>query len=137
MKAQRKDFSSKEELKERIIKQALEDFATHGIKSIRMDDIANALKISKRTLYETFEDKETLLRECILYHQVTSRAALKELVANSTNVLEVILICYQASVEAYHRVNKAFFDDMKKSPKVYELLKDNREQDHDVAVKLL
>lgn len=102
-----------------------------------MDDIANALKISKRTLYETFEDKETLLRECILYHQVTSRAAVKELVANSTNVLEVILICYQASVEAYHRVNKAFFDDMKKYPKVYELLKDNREQDNDVAVKFL
>ncbi|NDV63875.1 TetR/AcrR family transcriptional regulator [Bacteroides sp. 224] len=137
MKEQRKDSSSKEVLRERIIKQALDDFAVHGIKSIRMDDIANALKISKRTLYETFADKETLLRECILYHQATSRETLKELVANSTNVLEVILKCYQASVEAYHRVNKAFFEDMKKYPKVYELLRNNKEKDNDVAVNFL
>ena len=42
------------ELRERIIDTALNSFATHGIKSITMDDIAAALGISKRTLYEVF-----------------------------------------------------------------------------------
>ena len=53
------------ELRERIIDTAVEAFSAHGIKSITMDDIATSLGISKRTLYEVFSDKETLLEECI------------------------------------------------------------------------
>ena len=34
-----------------------------------MDEIAAALGISNRTLYEVFPDKETLLEECILKSQ--------------------------------------------------------------------
>ena len=47
--------------KERIIDQAMQMFATQGIKSVRMDDIAQHLGVSKRTLYELFGDKEGLL----------------------------------------------------------------------------
>ena len=61
-----KEHPQRLELRERIIDTALNSFATHGIKSITMDDIAAALGISKRTLYEVFSDKETLLMECIL-----------------------------------------------------------------------
>ena len=61
-----KEHPQRLELRERIIDTALNSFATHGIKSITMDDIAAALGISKRTLYEVFADKESLLKECIL-----------------------------------------------------------------------
>ena len=44
-------------------------FATKGIKGVTMDDIAMGLGISKRTLYEMFEDKEELLIACMLEHQ--------------------------------------------------------------------
>ena len=47
--------------RERIIEHAMEMFATQGIKSVRMDDIASQLGMSKRTLYELFGDKEELL----------------------------------------------------------------------------
>ena len=47
--------------KERIIEQAMQMFVTQGIKSVRMDDIAQQLGVSKRTLYELFGDKEGLL----------------------------------------------------------------------------
>lgn len=60
-----KDASQRAELKERIIATATEAFTTKGIKSITMDDIAAALGISKRTLYEVFVDKESLLKDCI------------------------------------------------------------------------
>ncbi len=39
----------------------MEMFRSQGIKSVRMDDIAQQLGVSKRTLYELFGDKETLL----------------------------------------------------------------------------
>ena len=44
-------------------------FAESGIKSIRMDDIARTLAVSKRTLYEMFADKEELLYLCIRHLQ--------------------------------------------------------------------
>lgn len=47
--------------KDRIIEQAMQMFVREGIKSVRMDDIAQQLGISKRTLYELFGDKEGLL----------------------------------------------------------------------------
>ena len=61
-----RDASQKAELRERIIMTATEAFTLKGIKCITMDDIAAALGISKRTLYEVFADKESLLKECIL-----------------------------------------------------------------------
>ena len=42
-------------------------FVELGIKSIRMDDIAHTLGISKRTLYEMFADKEELIYLCMKY----------------------------------------------------------------------
>ena len=56
-----KHSTSRVELRERIILAAVELFTTNGIKSITMDEIAASLGISKRTLYEVFPDKETLL----------------------------------------------------------------------------
>ena len=64
-----RDASQKAELRERIIMTATEAFTLKGIKCITMDDIAAALGISKRTLYEVFADKESLLKECILQKQ--------------------------------------------------------------------
>ena len=64
-----KENSQRVELKDRIIETASEAFTTHGIKSITMDDIAASLGISKRTLYEVFQDKESLLTQCILKRQ--------------------------------------------------------------------
>ena len=60
-----KHLTPRPELRERIIETAVKAFAAQGIKSITMDDIATSLGISKRTLYEVFPDKETLLEECI------------------------------------------------------------------------
>lgn len=52
-------------IKEQIMLTAFDLFSEHGIKNVSMDDIAHNASISKRTLYELFEDKETLLTECI------------------------------------------------------------------------
>lgn len=48
-------------LKERILTVAMQAFKQHGIRNVRMDDIATTLAISKRTIYETYSNKEELL----------------------------------------------------------------------------
>ncbi len=50
---------------EKVVKRAAEIIAELGVKSLRIDDLASDLGISKRTLYEMFGDKEQLL-----YHSI-------------------------------------------------------------------
>lgn len=119
-----RDASQKAELRERIIMTATEAFTLKGIKCITMDDIAAALGISKRTLYEVFADKESLLKECILQKQAERDKYLQEIYEQSNNVLEVILAVFQKSIEIFHQTNKRFFEDIKKYPKVYAMMKD-------------
>lgn len=88
-----------------------------------MDDIAASFGISKRTLYEVFSDKESLLIECVRKGQEENELFLQHVLATSGNVLEVILKCYQRSIEKFHATNKKFFDDIKKYPRAYELIK--------------
>lgn len=58
-----------EENKEKILETALEMFNSRGCRGVTMDDIAGALHMSKRTLYETFANKEELLTECLMLVQ--------------------------------------------------------------------
>ena len=50
-----------------VVKRAAEMFAEFGVKSVRMDDVARDMAISKRTLYELFADKQELLYHGIKY----------------------------------------------------------------------
>lgn len=132
-----KDASQRAELKERIIATATEAFTTKGIKSITMDDIAAALGISKRTLYEVFVDKESLLKDCILTVQAERDRYLQEVYEQSHNVLEVILAVFQKSIEMFHKTNKRFFEDIKKYPKVYNMMKERSESDSEKTMSFL
>lgn len=129
-----KHSTSRVELRERIILAAVELFTTNGIKSITMDEIAASLGISKRTLYEVFPDKETLLEECILKSQKDGYIFVKGVIETSSNVLEVLLRCYQWSIERFHATNKKFFEDIKKYPKAYQLMKNNRNRSSEDTV---
>ena len=124
-----KDASQRAELRERIIMTSTEAFTSKGIKCITMDDIAAALGMSKRTLYEVFADKETLLKESILKIQQDRDKYLQEVYEHSSNVLEVILAVFQKSIEIFHKTNKRFFEDIKKYPKVYAMMQDRQDSD--------
>ena len=48
-------------MKEEIVKRALNDFIQYGFKTFTMDDLANKMGISKKTLYEYFPSKNDLV----------------------------------------------------------------------------
>lgn len=76
--------------KERIIREASRMFVTQGIKSVRMDDIAHSLGISKRTLYEHFGDKEELLYLALDHHLEEQRHNHERVAASAGNVIEAL-----------------------------------------------
>ncbi len=50
-------------IKERIQQKAGELFRRYGIRSVTMDEIAGQLGISKKTIYQFYTDKETLVQD--------------------------------------------------------------------------
>ena len=54
-------------MKEKILSNAAELFLNYGFKSVTMDDISNHLGISKKTIYQHFENK-TKLVEAVTMH---------------------------------------------------------------------
>ena len=52
------NYFNKMEIKERIIHKSNEMFFRYGVKSVTMDDIAQELGISKKTIYQHFEESQ-------------------------------------------------------------------------------
>ena len=108
--------------RERIIEQAAKMFAEQGIKSIRMDDIAHTLGVSKRTLYEMFKDKEELLYLGILHYTMESRKRRLESIATIDNDLEVMIYNLREMINQAPTISRVRRNLKRFYPKVYERL---------------
>ncbi len=104
--------------RERIIEYSFGEFMRKGIRQVRVDDIAAALRISKRTLYEMFEDKETLLIECLRDHSEKVKAAFHRLVESGAGPLEVYAYMFLSQRNELRNMNPVFLSDVKRYPKV-------------------
>ena len=82
-------------------------FVELGIKSIRMDDIAHTLGISKRTLYEMFTDKEELIYLCMKYLMDEQLRMVAETTAACDDKLEALFNGFKLMLdggERHHRM---------------------------------
>lgn len=80
-----------------IITEACKLLSRIGPQSMTMDIVARNCGISKRTLYETFPDKRTLIKECIDVDQRRQDAEVRAIFDSSLN-------CYDALFKVYLRV---------------------------------
>lgn len=60
-------------MRQKILENAVEMFLTYGFKSVTMDDIANELAISKKTIYLHFENKSKLVEATalLIFNQIS------------------------------------------------------------------
>ncbi len=63
-------------------------FLTLGFKSVAMDDIANELGISKKTIYQHYGTKDDLVRATTIYLFETISAGIDEICAVNKNPIE-------------------------------------------------
>ena len=116
-------------LRARIIEKAMQDFSMHGIRAVKMDDLANELAISKRTLYEIFKDKETLLFEGIKVYGDRKREYLHSYAEDERHhVIDIIMEAYRMKVEEVRAVNPAFYLDLMKYPRLAQHMKKAQQQ---------
>jgi len=121
----------RQELVGKIMEVAIEEFKKFGIRSVKMDDIARKLSISKRTLYELFSDKESLLVECLRSGQTEFHNHIEDFrLKNDDNVIKIVIEAFRYEFSQSHDVNPLFYSDLHKYSKVLEYLqqkhRDNR-----------
>lgn len=100
--------------RERIISEGSKMLMSVGPSSMTMDDVARACGISKRTLYETFPDKRTLIGECMRRHHEVKNAEVKEIFDTAGNCFEAMYRVYQRARKMYKSTSLAFFSDIKR-----------------------
>ncbi len=107
--------------KEHILDIACRLFRERGCKSVTMDDIATESGISKRTLYEQFDDKSALLRDCTAMMGERYGAQIERIRQNSGNVLEFFFNVHRYQTDFRMKMYDNFFSDMEKYyPEVFE-----------------
>lgn len=125
-------------VRERILERAMQDFANHGIRSVRMDDIAKSLGVSKRTVYEIFGDKETMLFEGLKIYEERKRTYLQHYAEeNGHHSIDIILEAYRMKVEEVRAVNPHFYSDLMKYPKLEGYMKQRQAQARDGYLKFM
>ena len=115
-----KENNTKKEIHNLIVETAHTLFIERGIKDVKMDDIAAELSISKRTIYELFNDKEQLLREVLRLQYEKMQERGKEVIRNSSDILEIILKLYNLHFKLLKKVNSKFFSELNKYEKKYQ-----------------
>jgi len=108
----------RQELKEKILITAINLFHKHGIRSVKMDDIANELKISKRTLYEIYSNKEELLLEVVRRDKQREKRRMDEIGRTGLNVINIIIEVCRFRLEEFSQINPLFFEEIHKYPEL-------------------
>jgi len=98
-----------EHLRERILEYVLQLQLRVGVKGVKMDDVAADMGISKRTLYELFEDKAHLLLEVLRHNERQFHDFVAQVEQETDDVMEI-----------YVRVARKKFGELKKlTPKFF------------------
>lgn len=97
-----------------IIDTSTKLFKNQGIKDVKMDDISSALGISKRTLYETIQSRDELIKLCCKNYAMQLKIKF-ESVLNNCSTFERILTLNELYIRHIHDTHKSFLEEVKKN----------------------
>jgi AcrR family transcriptional regulator len=124
-------------LKEHIIAMALELFARNGIRKVSMDDVARKAGVSKRTLYEFFDDKETLLVQMLDANFNRAGEYFARLAKETYTALEIVLLFNEKLMDKPVWFCEEFYRDIRRYPEACERMMRNKQNFLDMAMSLL
>ena len=107
-------------MRERIQQKAEELFIRYGIRSVTMDEIAGQLGISKKTIYQSFEDKDELVLAVFDSHIAANKERCIVDVSRAQNAIHEVFLDLELMEEMYSTLNPAILYDLEKyHPKVF------------------
>ena len=128
---------SQKELRRDILDYAWTEFIRLGLKKVKVDDISSHFSISKRTLYEMFEDKETLIVECFR-HRFDAKHKEVELIHRETTLsLETYVRLFAERIKESENINPVFFSEAFKYPKLMRFFEETTEERNSRAMEVI
>lgn len=100
--------------REIIINRAHKLLMEIGPTSMTMDMVARACGISKRTLYETFPDKKTLILECVATEHAQHDLEAQKIFREASNCFEALFKVFKNTRQHLEKRSQAFLDDMQR-----------------------
>ncbi len=120
------------ELRDRILEQAIFLFKTYGIRSVTMDDIAQRLAISKKTLYHHFKNKSNIVKESMLIILKEDKCCIEEITTNSRDEIEEVVKMNANMRQILREINPAMIYDVQKYyPEAWKLYDDFKNYIHE------
>ncbi|OSZ80996.1 hypothetical protein CAP36_07105 [Chitinophagaceae bacterium IBVUCB2] len=117
------------EIKDRILLKAEELFMQYGIRSVSMDDIANGLGMSKKTLYQYFADKDELVEGVVNKHISMSEGDCLNCRKGAKDAIHEIFLTMEHVNEEVKNMNPMLLYDLEKFHfRAYQRFKDYKDK---------
>jgi AcrR family transcriptional regulator len=117
------------EIKERIRQKADELFRRYGIKSVTMDEIANQLGVSKKTIYHSFSDKNELVDEVVVNILKYNKNCCQSYKSNSLNAIHEVYLAMEMLQVMFDNMNPVILFDIERNhPATYKKFKEYKYQ---------
>lgn len=115
--------------KQQILSVALDLFYRRSISGVTMDDIAQSLSISKKTLYKDFKSKELLLMKIAIMESNRFHAAGNSFVSEgNSDFATKCALMIESLASLSTKIMPVFFRDIKENyPPIYQVILDYKE----------
>src|SRR6188472_4635859 len=111
----------------RIREKAHGLFMQFGLRSVSMDDIANSLGMSKKTIYQYYADKDELIVAVIEVEIKRTQTICETDRDCSLNAIHEVFLAMQMVVEIFGTMNPSLLYDMQKyHPKAYQKFQNHK-----------
>ena len=116
-------------MKSRILEKGAELYFRYGVKTVTMDDIATELGISKKTIYQHFPDKDSLVFEVVKTFIDQDHAKWNELDRLYSNVIEKMFKSFEMTKDLFTKMNpRLLFEIQKYHTKAFQLFIEHGEK---------
>jgi len=117
------------EVQELILKKSFELFGRYGIRSVTMDEVASQCGVSKKTLYQHYADKDTLVYTILVQMITQSERQCGVYQLESENAVHEIFQSLDMLQEMFEGINPVMLYDLHKyHQSAYKKLEDHKNQ---------
>lgn len=115
-------------MQDRILNKARELMFQTGVKHVTMDDLANQLGISKKTIYQYFKDKDALVSSVVEFELANHALLCNQSTQAADNAVHEIFLLMSVIQEMFNRMNPlALFEIEKYYPLAFEKIKNHKD----------
>lgn len=104
-------------------------FWRYGVKSVTMDDIAKELGISKKTIYQQFNDKDAIVKDVVEREMQCEQTDMERLEAEASNPIDEVMRTSDYIRASFATVSPVLLNDLKKyHPKAWTIFQKHKHE---------